>query len=120
MRAITRRRVLQGMGNFFCLPSYHSCSTIRSGVLTMFSTFTTDDGKLIVRAVDIRSLQDTPKGCKLTWDVGTSAIIHGTAAENMDRLRQEETDALIAAEQLRQRQQRPEVQRGRQSLRMRA
>jgi hypothetical protein len=87
----------------------------------MFSTFTTDDGKVIVRAVDIRSLQDTAKGCRLTWgDTSSfSAIIHGTAEENMDRLRQEETDALIAAERMRQQQQRQPIERGRQSLRMR-
>jgi len=87
----------------------------------MFSTFTTDDGKLIVRAVDIRALQDTSKGCRLTWgDVGSTAIIHGTAEENMDRLRQEETDALIAAEKIRQQQARQPIERGRQSLRMRS
>lgn len=86
----------------------------------MFSTFTTDDGKLIVRAVDIRSLRDTPKGCQLVYgDTGMGTIIHGTAEENMDRLRQEETDALIAAERMRQQQARQPVERGRQSLRMR-
>lgn len=69
----------------------------------MFSTFTTDNGTLIVRAVDIRSLSDIPAGCELTWD-GGSAIILGTAQENLDRLRQEETEALIAAEKIRQRQ----------------
>jgi len=90
----------------------------------MFSTFTTDNGKLIVRAVDIRSLQDTAKGCRLTWGVGDeltfNEIIHGTAEENMDRLRQEETDALIAAEKIRQQQARQPIERGRQSLRMRS
>jgi len=86
----------------------------------MFSTFTTDNGKLIVRAVDIKSLEDTAKGCRLTWgDTGMGTIIHGTAEENMDRLRQEETDALIAAERMRQQQQRKPIERGRQSLRMR-
>jgi len=92
----------------------------------MFSTFTTDHGDLIVRAVDIRALVDTPKGCRLLSETTPGQLmehlIHGTAAENMARLRQEETDALIAAEQIRQRNQGAPapVQRGRQSLRMRA
>jgi len=90
----------------------------------MFSTFTTDNGKLIVRAVDISTLEDTPKGCMLIWEPTPGQLmdrtIHGTAEENMDRLRQEETDALIAAERMRQQQQRQPIERGRQSLRMRS
>lgn len=89
----------------------------------MFSTFTNYDGcTLIVRAVDIRSFENDKDGdcCVMVWEPTRGQLmdrtIRGTAEENMARLRQEETDALIAAERIRQR---PDVQRGRQSLRMR-
>lgn len=89
----------------------------------MFSTFTTRGGKaLIVRAADIRSFEDaTGSTCTMIWEPTPGQLmdreVADTAVENLNRLKQEETEALLAAERLRQR---PEVQRGRQSLRMRA
>ena len=74
----------------------------------MFSTFTKPDGRLLfIRAIDIRRLEDTISGTLLVFDECGGAqelIISGTAQENLDRLKQEETEALIAAEKLRQRQ----------------
>ncbi len=93
----------------------------------MFSTFTTTDADhLIIRAIDIRRLEDHhPGACVLAWEEGNSIetrLISGSAEENLNRLKQEETDALIAAEKLRQRQSSgypPEpIQRGKQSIRM--
>jgi hypothetical protein len=92
----------------------------------MFSIFTILEGSLIIRAIDIRSLADTDHGCRLMWEPipgkEYAASILGTAEENLNRLKQEETDALIAAEKIRQRQSSgypPEpIQRGKQALRM--
>lgn len=95
----------------------------------MFSIFTTRGGKaLIVRAVDIRSFEDVNGStCTLIWEPTPGQLmdreIADTAVENLNRLKQEETEALIAAEKLRQRQaqqidQANAVQRGRQSMRM--
>lgn len=93
----------------------------------MFSQFTLKDGRdLIIRAIDLRSLMDTIYGCELQYEP-TRGIIHdhliaGTAQENMDRLKQEETEALIAAEKIRQRQSQgypPDpIGRGKQAMRM--
>lgn len=95
----------------------------------MFSHFVARGGyDLFVRAIDIRSFEDciTMGECILLWEPTTGQlmdrIILGTAEENLNRLKQEETDALIAAEKIRQRQSSgypPEpIQRGKQSLRM--
>lgn len=93
----------------------------------MFSVFVKlDGGNLIIRAIDLRRLEDTPDGAQIAWDEcgeSNDCLIQGTAQENLDRLKQEETEALIAAEKLRQRQaqqidQANAVQRGRQSMRM--
>ncbi len=76
----------------------------------MFSQFTTPTGRtLIVRAIDIRVLEDAKDGvCTLIWEPTPGQLmdrtILGTAVENLDRLKQEETDALIAAEKVRPRQ----------------
>ena len=76
----------------------------------MFSTFTLwlEHGSIFVRAVDIRVLRDIDDHCILVFEVTsgqlTEVLIHGTAQENLDRLKQEETEALIAAEKVRQRQ----------------
>ncbi len=88
----------------------------------MFSQFTTPTGRtLIVRAIDIRVLEDAKDGvCVLIWEPTPGQLmdrtIEGTSIENLDRLKREETDALIAAERVRQSQQR--VERGMQSLKM--
>jgi len=93
----------------------------------MFSTFTTQAGyTLIIRALDIRSFENgvSADSCTMIWEPTPGQLmdrdIRGTAEDNMDRLRQEETDALIAAEKIRQQQARQPIERGRQSLRMRS
>lgn len=90
----------------------------------MFSTFTTRGGyRLIIRAVDVRSFEDDIGGesCTLIWEPTPGQLmdrtIMGTAEENLNRLKQEEVEALIAAEKLRQRADR--VERGRQPMTMR-
>lgn len=75
----------------------------------MFSTFTTRGGRaLIIRAIDLRMLEDAADGCTILWEPTPGQLmdraIQGTAQENMDRLRAEETEMLIAAERLRARQ----------------
>ena len=92
----------------------------------MFSVFVKLDGsQLIIRAIDLRRLEDSPHGTIVGWDEGASMVerfIQGTAQENLDRLKAEETEALIAAEKLRARQAQglpaEPVQRGRQTMRM--
>lgn len=94
----------------------------------MFSQFTTRGGKtLIIRAVDIRVFEDdTHDTCTISWEPTPGKImdraIMGSAVENLERLKQEETEALIAAEKVRQRQAQgyptEPVQRGMQSLKM--
>jgi hypothetical protein len=75
----------------------------------MFSTFTKlDDRALIIRAIDVRRFEDTVNGTLLVFEECGGAqevLIQGTAQENMDRLKAEETELLIASEKLRQRQQ---------------
>jgi len=92
----------------------------------MFSVFTKVNGsKLIIRAVDLRRLEDGLDATEIAWDECGESItsyIQGSAQENLDRLKAEETEALIAAEKLRQRQAQglpaEPVQRGRQTMRM--
>jgi len=92
----------------------------------MFSVFVKLDGShLIIRAVDLRRLEDLEHGAEVAWDECGSSYaraIQGSAQENLDRLKAEETDALIAAEKIRQRQAQglpaEPVQRGRQTMRM--
>jgi hypothetical protein len=63
----------------------------------MLCTFTTKDGVLIVRSDDIRSICDGEQGSLLVWAAGdglASRTILGTAAENRDRIQQEELNAI--------------------------
>jgi hypothetical protein len=72
----------------------------------MFCTFTTEQGALIIRSEDIRSLTDRVDGCAVMWVIGDQVYnshVQGTAQENLDRLRDEEIKALDAAQRLQQR-----------------
>lgn len=72
----------------------------------MFSTFIKLDGHdLIIRAVDLRRLEDTPDGTLIVWDecgVGARAKIEGTAQENLNRLKAEEIAALAQQQRMQQ------------------
>lgn len=74
----------------------------------MFSRFETQNGVIYIRSIDIRFIEDGEGACRLMWEPvqgdPLSRTIQGTADENMARLRQEESEALQAAERLRQRQ----------------
>jgi len=94
----------------------------------MFSRFETEDGALYVRNVDIRDIRDVrwrettldayETHAIIDWETTQGRIntahIKGTADENMARLRQEESEALQAAERLRQNAMR--VERGKQPM----
>lgn len=87
----------------------------------MFSTFTTKSGKtLLIRAVDMRVLEDTSNGCVLIWESTPGQLmdrnIQGTAQENLDRLKAEEMAAIAAAQ--RQQAMAERVERGRDMQRM--
>lgn len=96
----------------------------------MLCTFTTEYGLLVVRSDDIRSISDGPENTLLRWDVCGGvyeAIILGTAAENRDRIQQEELELIdrvnqhhLKAQLQAQMQQQlaaqpPRVERGRQA-----
>lgn len=94
----------------------------------MFSQFILlEGGSLFIRSADLRTLKDVDDHAYIEWASNDThangAHVTGTAEENLNRLKQEETDALIAAEKLRQRQSSgypPEpIQRGMQSLKVR-
>lgn len=76
----------------------------------MFSQFTLwrTGGSLFVRAVDIRALRDLDDHSVLVFETTPGHVsdmdVVGTAEENLNRLKQEEAEALLAAEKLRQRQ----------------
>jgi hypothetical protein len=83
----------------------------------MLCTFTTRGGKsLIIRSDDIRALIDEPEGTTtLTFVVGevvTTYEVTGTAAENRDRIQQEELDLIERVNQhhLRAQQQAQQLQ----------
>lgn len=68
----------------------------------MLCTFTTKDGSsLVVRSDDIRTIVDTPSGTQVGYMDGSSLAvftIQGTAAENRDRILQEELDQIGVVE----------------------
>jgi hypothetical protein len=72
----------------------------------MFCTFTTENGALIIRSEDLRSIADRVDGCAVMYVVADqvySAAIAGTATENLARLRAEELAAIEQAQKLQQR-----------------
>ena len=75
----------------------------------MFSTFTkADGGALIIRTQDIREIADVEDRCLLSYWLGNRmATVHieGGAEENLDRLKQIEMAAYLAAQQAQVRQQ---------------
>ncbi len=74
----------------------------------MLCTFTTKDGDLVIRSDDIRVIKDTPTGAILVAVIGTESCtndILGTAAENRDRILQEELDQIGVVETHRYRTQ---------------
>lgn len=94
----------------------------------MFSQFTTRSGRtLIIRAIDIRSFEDSASDTStIIWEPTPGQLmdraILGTAQENLNRLKQEETEALIASEKIRQRQTQgypaEPIGRGKQSMQL--
>ena len=73
----------------------------------MLITFTTEKGHLVIRAEDLRRLEDGPEGgCVVGW-VEHETVHHspvlGTAAENQARIVQQEVE-VIAAYEAKQRQ----------------
>ena len=84
----------------------------------MFCTFTTEHGTLIIRTEDVRRIEDSVRYdlkekvnvpvCVVEWTPnGTERCfqtVHGTAAENLARLKAEELAAIEAAQRLQQRQ----------------
>ena len=74
----------------------------------MFSTFATEHGTLIIRAVDIRRIEDTvEQRCLLVWEeCGEQhlATIQGTARENLDRLIAEDLAVQDRVQRAQQRQ----------------
>jgi hypothetical protein len=82
----------------------------------MLCTFTTKYGNLIIRSDDIRGIADHPDGTTyVTWEAGQeleTAVITGTAAENRDRIQQEELDLIERVNQhhLRAQQQAQQLQ----------
>lgn len=92
----------------------------------MLCTFTTEHGSLVIRSDDIRAISDGPSNTIVRWESCGSehvAEIIGTAAENRDRIQQEELDLIGQVESHRYEMQRrlqagypvPPVQRGRQA-----
>ena len=83
----------------------------------MFSTFTTDNGKLIIRTEQVQGLADiatrvygtdAPPRCVVSWLVGNevhSVDVLGTAQENFDRLKREELEMVAEAQKYQQRQE---------------
>ena len=90
----------------------------------MLCTFTTEKGgALVIRSDDIRLIMDREDGADLAWMVGEEVHhyrILGTAAENRDRIQQEELDLIARVEAHRYETQRrlsegypvPSVKRG--------
>jgi hypothetical protein len=64
----------------------------------MLCTFTTEDGTLVIRSDDIRVIENAgPERARLIFMDGDDRlmrIISGTAAENRDRIQQEELDLI--------------------------
>ena len=74
----------------------------------MFSTFTISTGALIIRTQDIRRIEDVDNETVLSyWMEGhmEHRPIIGGAEENLDRLKQIEMAAYLAAQQAQARQQ---------------
>lgn len=75
----------------------------------MLCTFTTKDGSsLVVRSDDIRTLVDAPDGTQFGYMDGSGLAVftvQGTAAENRDRILQEELDQIGMVEAHRYRTQ---------------
>lgn len=86
----------------------------------MLITFTTKQGVLVIRAEDLRSIEDRIDGCSIAWETPTGVIqtrtITGTAAENHARIVVQETQAIAAYETASRRAQQqahvPHVPRG--------
>lgn len=75
----------------------------------MLTTFTTEHGLLVIRAEDLRRIQDMGKEgkCTITWIEGDEPHgrdILGTAQENLDRILEAETKALATYEAMQRRQ----------------
>lgn len=67
----------------------------------MLCTFTTEQGNLVIRSDDIRSIYDHEGHARLAYMMGDAiyyAAVVGTAAENRDRLSQEEFDLMAKIE----------------------
>lgn len=74
----------------------------------MLITFTTEYGTLVIRAEDLRRLEDAAEGCTLGWvEEGQRcyAPIQGTAAENQARIVAQETAVIAAYEEAQRRAQ---------------
>ena len=74
----------------------------------MLATFTTKEGLLVIRAEDLRRIQDQPIGCMITWieaDEACSQIVLGTAQENLDHIIAAEVQQLAAYEAMQRRAQ---------------
>lgn len=80
----------------------------------MLITFTTEHGDLVIRAEDLRRLQDVrneaepsqPPKCWIDWvqhDRIFTEVITGTAAENRDRIVQQEAQVITAYEEAQRR-----------------
>lgn len=75
----------------------------------MLCTFTTEHGNLVIVSDDIKGIEDTDRGCYLTWLVAGDVhckMVQGTAAENRDRIQQEELDLITRVNQHQQNAQR--------------
>jgi len=74
----------------------------------MLCTFTTEQGALIIRSDDIRSIEDVSPGenfvgdwALLRWMIGDQVFkigIKGTAIENRDRIQHEELELIARVE----------------------
>ena len=73
----------------------------------MLITFTTEHGHLVIRAEDLRRLEDGPAGCLVAWQEHNSvqsAPVVGTAAENQARIVAQETAVIAAYEEAQRRE----------------
>lgn len=79
----------------------------------MLITFTTEHGNLVIRAEDLRRLEDSAAGCFVCWvehnDLFQRAV-DGTAAENQARIVAQETAVIAAYEEAQRRAQLPDLQ----------
>ena len=74
----------------------------------MLITFATEQGNLVIRAEDLRRLEDQGGGTLVTWLEHCEMIhatIQGTAAENQARIVAQETAVIAAYEEAQRRAQ---------------